>query len=312
MFLSRRNLVLLLIMCVTILFAYVFMVYGASFGLNLEKKHPLDTSAYFSEYIRSIDPALYSIKVKGFTSTKMCEFTSAFKERVHVPSSRETLVLNTCAFNADIKIAMSGLHGLCTIPWRFLVSEDSINKGMPFTLGEYIIVNKSMISEVHPLLLIETLIHEKLHVLQRMRQHDFNEFYIKIYPFLYERLPLDTMPKEIRERYMTNPDNNLDYWIYAWGESTYYSYLKFDFDTGNASDCFVNTTTGEESDGGRLREEVGLVGKGDACMHHPNEIFAYTISDMVMTDSLDATTKGFLNSLCAPVDSYDRSPYQPD
>lgn len=99
------------------------------------------------------------------------------------------------------------IHG---IPWKFSKTTDAYEAGYPHTRDDIIFVSSSLLKDAHGHL-VSTLIHEKIHVLQRM------------YPQLIKSCikEMGCKPYMLKEQYMktqnrrlrANPD--LDEWIYT-------------------------------------------------------------------------------------------------
>ena len=75
--------------------------------------------------------------------------------------------------------------GLVAMPWRFVKVEDSIEGGLPHTRGDVIVLSQSMLtsiertarSEKWDLNIIDVLIHEQIHVIQRTKAAAFEKLY---------------------------------------------------------------------------------------------------------------------------------------
>jgi hypothetical protein len=61
--------------------------------------------------------------------------------------------------------------------WKFILISDRLEKGMPFTLGDAILIPESLLT-IKFKNLVETLCHEKHHVLQRQYRREFTQFIV--------------------------------------------------------------------------------------------------------------------------------------
>ena len=89
---------------------------------------------------------------------------------------------------------------------------------MPYTLSNYIVINEKSIKNLSQFNeisdnFVNTLIHEKIHIIQRINQAQFNEFYKKNYSFIYKKIHIKEVPLQYRKIYMSNPDSNKDFWL---------------------------------------------------------------------------------------------------
>lgn len=75
--------------------------------------------------------------------------------------------------------------GLTVMPWRIVKVNDSIEGGLPHTRGNVIVLSQSMLASIEAtarsgewnLDLIDVLIHEQIHVIQRARAEAFTKLY---------------------------------------------------------------------------------------------------------------------------------------
>ena len=65
--------------------------------------------------------------------------------------------------------------------WNIVKTLDVIEFGYSFTIGKYIILPETYIRTVDNDKLMNTLIHEKIHVNQRINQDFYNKIYKKIF-----------------------------------------------------------------------------------------------------------------------------------
>ena len=123
------------------------------------------------------------------------------------------------------------MHRLNNIPWLFLISKTGLEMNMPYTLSNYIVINEKSIKNLSQFNeisdnFVNTLIHEKIHIIQRINQAQFNEFYAKRIIALF-------IKKYILKRYLYNIEKyiclilivNKDFWLYRINNKVYYPIL---------------------------------------------------------------------------------------
>ena len=143
---------------------------------------------------------------------------------------------------------------LTRIPWKIAVVRDYIENGYPHTLGDIICLPESFVAQCYRLMagstpmqaidgspkkdtaldsILETLIHEKLHVLQR-QYPDQTALYIEdkfgLKPS--DRIPTHSLPSWVKARTRSNPD--LDGWLWLTSSSSSSS-SSFPFDPNSTT-----------------------------------------------------------------------------
>lgn len=86
---------------------------------------------------------------------------------------------------------------------KYEMSVDNLEQNRPFTLDGTIIIPQQRLSRLHSIDddFLQTLIHERVHIVQRYNQRKFDDFYRRVY-----RL------KKIGTMKNVNPDANTDDW----------------------------------------------------------------------------------------------------
>lgn len=151
------------------------------------------------------------------------------------------------------------LAALPAVPWKFALLNNAVEGGMPHTHSDVVCLPLSLLSESRDVV-VRTLVHEKLHVLQRVRPnicHDYLDGAGWVRVGRKNDMHLDVLNK-VR----SNPD--LDEFIYKRGES-----------------C----PTVSLLNGGTLTDTqvVCIHGSGERDEYeHPYEMMAYTLSHLVV------------------------------
>lgn len=107
---------------------------------------------------------------------------------------------------------------LKNIPWKIgIINSKIYEEGLPHTRNDVIILPKSIINTSKQF--IDTLLHEKLHVYQKLYPNDFNKYLDKNRFIKYKKYIDTDIP------YRSNPDT--DEWIYMIDNNIYISeYIK--------------------------------------------------------------------------------------
>lgn len=115
--------------------------------------------------------------------------------------------LNKLVRQADTYIAGSGCQKLRNIRWKFAYLNDSdVENGFPHTLGDIVVLTSSFFKS-QPNKQLETIIHEKIHVYQRMYPLETNEYIINVLNF-----EIKNIAGAVRDKIRSNPDlNNITY-----------------------------------------------------------------------------------------------------
>jgi hypothetical protein len=180
-------------------------------------------------------------------------------------------------------------------PWTIIITRDDsgrrFEKGMPCTLGRYIFLPHAFIKQKEPLeledtaseeqrLLSQTLIHEKLHLMQRSNQSDFDAYYRRIWGSFMSRREF---PWRYRDQYFVNPDGLDINWTYG----TFFPVL---LSTGEGvKELYMDMSAPREEamkTRAELLETVMTIPDashihGGMSIYHPNEFFAYAVIENI-------------------------------
>jgi hypothetical protein len=208
--------------------------------------------------------------------------------------------INNIINKADRLIKLAGIKCLLNIPWKFLISRNNLEMSMPFTIDNMIVIPEKEISTIS----VSTLIHEKIHILQRKNQDKFNNYYKKLYPFLFNKIDNKIIPNELEKRHMTNPDANNTYWIYRIHNKLWLPLLISEKIDEHCIEMaypvlFVNNNVMiDVSNPTKLRNLFPNMDK-NISLYHPNEIFACQLSSTIVNNRpIDTDLYNMLNMLC--------------
>lgn len=201
-------------------------------------------------------------------------------------------------------------------PWRFVKVADSIEGGLPYTRADAIIFSESVsasIAEMHrqstaaalrcvgPLLL-----HEQMHVLQRLEPARFESLYVNVFGFA--RRATLTLPEEIVVNQVANPDGLDCCWLFPLAQPGHFILPWLVFAEGATrrkmpQDFRMRAVSiVAEGSGFRImRDAGGRVQTRDLAQvteytqafpltenfYHPNEVAADLFTQLVMHDSLE-------------------------
>jgi hypothetical protein len=178
--------------------------------------------------------------------------------------------------------------------WNFIKISYKLEKSMPFTLNNYIFLSdrvlknfyNSMINNKNLLKNCETLIHEKIHIIQRNNQKLFNTLYTNYLTSIYCNNLIIT--NYWNNKIMTNPDGLEIKWIYKFNNKYYLPLLVIDKEglkervitLRQYKNSFITT-----------RESISIANfplfndyPSNISYYHPNEISAYIISRYIVNE----------------------------
>jgi hypothetical protein len=260
----------------------------------------IDTKLY--EYVKTIHRDMYNVKIPKFSdsSTRNLQmFYKTYIKCVRKPNNDEIETLNKISNHADKFIEKASMKCLKDVKWKFYISEPELEYNMPFTISNKIIIPETKCLTINT----ETLIHEKIHVLQRKHQDKFNNLYKQIYTFLLSKCSPHIIPDSLQKINMNNPDGNNTYWIYRVYNKLWFPLLVID-DTKLKEYAYCvkynNNNNEYEIDINEYMETRKLLKEmpPNVSLYHPNEIFACQIAESIYNKRpIDPTILEFINNL---------------
>lgn len=203
------------------------------------------------------------LKSAYFKRMNECDLTARnLKQPVHVdevlqnirmPNQAEKNILEQAIKSVDDITA--NFKRFSSIKWRILISNDNIETGFPHTHGNIIILPSLMLVNINRVKfanIIDTLIHEKIHVYQRLYPCESNILYLKYWNFT-----VASCLSQTPDGHRTNPDTNL---LLYKDQNDDIIYLN------KYNKCALDSVIGDTRD-------------------HPHEIMAYLITNILTSIS---------------------------
>ena len=174
----------------------------------------LDNNELFNILKRDDDnyyKSFYDIDYKVRNIQNIEEYINYIKESTINFNNYEKNKIKTCANDADIffeNLNYEWLNGkkMNKIPWKIgLVEGKLYENGLPHTRSDIIIISKDSVINYSYKKLTNTLIHEKVHVYQKIYKNDILK-YLNNYNFIKIK------KRDVKDNIRSNPD--LDEWVY--------------------------------------------------------------------------------------------------
>lgn len=268
----------------------------------------------FMSYLQAIPASQFPLKYPN--SNDMSTYKTAFRN--HIASSADISADDYKFLLGSILIADKHITEFCdrydfpnmkatmmAQPWTIVVLRDSdpnnrIEKGMPFTIGRFIFLPHRFIRQSEPVdldiltpnkhlpdteqreqaNLPYTLIHEKIHLIQRSYQSVFNDYYRRIWGSFISRREF---PWRYRGEYFVNPDGLDINWTYG----TFFPVLMSTPE--GVREVYLDMSAPRE-EAIKSREDLleTIISIPDAdrlhsgmSIYHPNEFFAYAVVENI-------------------------------
>lgn len=198
---------------------------------------PFKTSLLREAYFENMNSS--DLKARGVSTPE--EAFLRFARTARPPLASELAVIRASTYSADQVVAP--YRALAVIPWDIIVVDDNIESGFPHTHHESIVLPKAHITSKD---LTHTLIHEKVHVFQRLHPCKCNMLYLCYWGFTIANR------RQVQDGLRSNPDTNLLIYKDERGVPIQLYYK-------NNEKPFIGATTGDSRD-------------------HPHEMMAYIVT----------------------------------
>jgi hypothetical protein len=258
-------------------------------------------SEHLKEYLISINPNMYKIKAPMVDDIFNKDlFIKNYTNSIIPVSENYLTMLDEYIRKCNKLLNKFPVFG--RYKWEFMMSINNLEQNMPFTIDQYIILPSILLKSLHETYkhghyksdFINTLIHEKIHVIQRFNQEQFDNFYKTYYKHFLSRKYTDIIPESLQKRHMSNPDSNNSIWLYTIKNHTYLplliyeneSFHSYGYNLENLSDI-VNLD--------KYKYDLGY--KYDVSFYHPNEVFACEMSGYIMSNMSSNICDKFIKNL---------------
>ena len=266
-----------------------------------EKNIFITNTEHLKEYLTSVHPQMYSVKVdfKGLPPT-YDNFYKQYTDSIVDISSEYNEMLESYVEKCNKLLVKYPVYG--RYPWEFKMSINNLEKNMPFTIDKYIILPKNTLEDLLESYkhghfktdFIDTLIHEKTHVIQRFNQSRFDTFYKTYYKHIVVHKFNDVIPDVLDKNHMANPDSNNSIWLYKLKNHTYIPMLVYS-DNKIKSFAFNIEDYRDVIDLDKAKYDFGY--RYNISFYHPNEIFACEFTGYVLSNMSSDICDRFINSL---------------
>lgn len=168
------------------------------------------------------------------------------------------------------------------IPWKFSLVNNNIENGFPHTHLDIIILSTIFFNKPSNMQL-STLIHEKIHIYQKLNKSKTEKFY-NSYNFKKKY-------KNTSELRRTNPD--LDDFVWEYNNISFYSeYKKNSTNLGDIEIKLQNLNNNNNLD---KNFSIDDFKDNPNIYEHPDELFAYFLTDKIVNDNFDKNDKKLIN-----------------
>ena len=151
-------------------------------------------------YLTSVFQNPYNHKKHGYSSFPM------FIDALIVPDVSDIQIFKHFLHTKIIREFWSWKSLLRKYPWKFIIVKDNIENGFPHTIYDTIILPEHCFLSPN----VETIIHERIHVIQKLHPTMFNNLYVKHWNFRkLNKTHLISKSLLLRER--INPDG-MSHW----------------------------------------------------------------------------------------------------
>jgi hypothetical protein len=253
------------------------------------------TSRHYNNYIESIHPSIYPVKLPKFEN-----FSNDHRSSIkHLPPKYREMIRDYIS-RADYVVKKWTIFN--KYPWKIYASYNNLEMNMPFTLADTIIIPINKLDKLFTTYrhghydnnFINILIHEKLHVIQRRNQSKFDSFYRICYKSFLGIKYQKPLPVKLQMVHMNNPDSNNSIWLFTFNKKQYIPLLTYD--AGIIKTIGYNKDFTEDTiDLNYMRNQLGY--GNDISFYHPNEIFACDVTHHIMDKTLPTYYSKFLNSI---------------
>lgn len=258
-------------------------------------------SSHFLNYMKSIHPNIFQYKLPNLTDYSPQNFYKNYKNNIKIPNASYKKWINKWITNVDQFIPNELKNVFNKYPWKVLISTENLEMNMPFTIHDTIILPEKRIdnwiidnsNDNIPIDLIDVLIHEKIHIIQRINQNKFNDFYKEYYTFATKYI--DKIPIELQKIHMNNPDSNSDLWTYKYKNNDYLPLLVIENNGIKQIGYNIKNNNDKISISNQFIKSNNI--KNSYSAYHLNELFSYELSDDIINKNRNQLIYDFMKNL---------------
>ena len=295
-----KNVVILILLIILGTFSKIFITNSLYLKkIENQKQIDLQESKKIENMDYEINKIIYVNPENAFEEIKNSGYINKFSQKDMEVRKCDNKKLceklyqnNLIHFSYDDKRDLQKLIKLCNeklikyknlynVPWKLCKTTRKLEEGMPHTHTDIIFLSDSFFRSNEKSKII-TLIHEKLHIYQRIRKEKTTK--------LYNNFNFSKTPKKNINLRRTNPD--LDSFDYNYNGVLIYS--EFQDDAKSLSDVDTKLISIEKNKNKEIREIQNLAKNGYQ-NEHPNEIFASIISEQIVNNNIDKIFVNYIN-----------------
>lgn len=258
----------------------------AKFVTNDEFGKQVTSSTYFDRLNKA------DLKARSTTDLKVTSpsFYRTYYQNSWVEFSEDEKKTLTNAVNkANQKLAIYG--NLKDIPWNLVKVSHDIEKNYPHTIGDMIVLNHFVINTPENEL-VKTLIHEKVHVFQRLENLATRQLVTSFGFASLSPAERQNLSEEVATRARANPDLDSHIYIHSVTKTVTAQIYDSDMPTSLADSKAVGYDGNNYYQKVQLTNDLLGLPRGMRCqLEHPFEIMACLIAELIMNPDLTEKEK---------------------
>lgn len=284
----------ILIILIVIYIFYKLVVYKVKLnGIFIDKTKLWMIKPDLTNYLSTL--SIYEIISKTNKKQPKDELLFYYTNHVLEFTIKEKYALNTYIHYISTHY---GKFPFLTKNWNFVKLSNKLEKAMPFTLGKFIYLPSYYVDKleyIHKsrnidfIAVCDTLIHEKIHILQRYNSTIFHHFYIKYLKYIHVKSYNIILTENWIKLHFKNPDGLDIHWILQYENSYYIPLLIF---TNKIKQIVIKLhkigtkyyTTNTYIDA--TKWEYFKIYPNGTSVYHPNEISAYILPKLILKTEL--------------------------
>jgi hypothetical protein len=195
--------------------------------------------------------------------------------------AKDIAKLKDLVLKANSILDEHGYHSFRALPWKFAKVKEYIENGYPHTLEDTIIISDELLNRSEAEV-VKTLIHEKVHIFQRLYPQKVREL-LKDWNMKH----YNNVPEEVFARMRANPD--LDPFIYVHTPSSFAMVQLYNTPTPKAlrdSQAVMSSIENSTNSIPATNKAIGLPDALPCQLEHPYEIMACLIAELLTNPTI--------------------------